>query len=118
MVYVHCVSSLQEYILKELDGLIWIGNFVPDGSLIRIDLMIVTSRLALITEEVNLIIVFLNILQAEALVPSFREHVKGDLAANREGQFVCAELFLELVDEISADIGCLIEVLKGIAFLS
>lgn len=74
--YLNPRISLKENFLKTLDGVLWVCDLVSNGSWILVDLMIITTLVALVSIEVNSVIVFLNVLKAETLVPSLWEHIK------------------------------------------
>lgn len=68
------------------------GHRVSDCPRIAVDLVVVSSLVSLVTEEVDRLVLdtsrllrlVLEVLQAVGLVPSGREHVEGYLAADRE----------------------------------
>jgi hypothetical protein len=55
---------------------------VTDASLVDVDLIVIATFEALVAEEMDLIVESFDELEAEALIPSLREHIKRDLAAN------------------------------------
>lgn len=65
---------------------------MTDRSRITEDLVVVSTLECLVTKEVNgcvvnsawQVLLVLNVLQTESLVPSFWKDIEGDLATNRE----------------------------------
>jgi hypothetical protein len=55
---------------------------VTDASLVDVDLIVVATFEALVAEEMDLIVESFDELEAKALIPSLREHIERDLAAN------------------------------------
>jgi hypothetical protein len=108
---------LQENLLKTLDSVLWGDNLVTNSSWVLEDLMIVTTLVALVTIEMNNVIVFLNILQAETFVPSFWEDIKRNLSSNRELQVQTIHLLLESEHECLSDSSSLIVVFESVPLL-
>ena len=67
---------MEEKLVENGDGIIGGSDFMTDGARVCVDLMIVSTWLALITKEVELIEVLLNKLEAVALVPTLGEDVE------------------------------------------
>ena len=111
-------TSLEEKLLKNTDGIIRVSNFMSNCSRISEDLVIVATRLALITEKVDFIIVFLNELQAVAFVPALGENIEGDLASNREGKKLITELLLQFLNECLTNSSTLVELFEFITLFS
>ena len=63
----------------------------------------------------DFIVVLLDELEAEGLVPALREHIEGDLTSNRELQVQFGELFFQLSDKCFTHIGRLIILLELVA---
>lgn len=61
-----------------------VGDFVPDSTRVLVDLMIIATLVALVSEEVDNIILVLNVLEAERFVPPLWENVERYLAADGE----------------------------------
>lgn len=76
-------SSLKEELSDLLDGVGRIDNGVALGASVLVDLVVVSTRRGLISEEVDLRELG-DVLQAVGLVPSDGENVNADLASNRE----------------------------------
>lgn len=69
---------------------------MPHRPLIHKDLIIIPTLIRLVPKKVNMLEALLcDVLQGIRLVPSLREDVKGDLAADRVGQAVVWELGAE-----------------------
>ena len=66
----------KEELGEDADGVIRVSNLVSDGSWIRKDLVVIAAGLALVAEEVDLVKVLLNELEAVGLVPAFGEHIE------------------------------------------
>jgi len=81
-------ASLEEEFCENADSIIRSSHFMANCARVCIDFMVVAAWLALITEEMKFIKVFLNELQTIALIPALRENIKGDLATNRKGQVI------------------------------
>ena len=68
--------SLEAESFNELsDRLLGVGHSVADSSLIFVDLMVIATLECLISPEVNLIIIVLDELETEGLVPPLREDI-------------------------------------------
>ena len=63
----------------------------------------------------DFIVVLLDELEAEGLVPALREHIERDLTSNRELQVQVGELFFQLSDKCFTHIGRLIILLELVA---
>lgn len=59
-----------------------VSNFVTDGSWVFVNFMIVSSFVALVSEKVDFIVLFLNELKAERFVPPFWEHIERYLTSD------------------------------------
>lgn len=59
----------------------------------------------------------LEVLERKRLVPTGREDVEGDLAADAVREAVVRELLLERLDKCRADLGLLVKLLKFLALL-
>lgn len=69
---------------------------MSDSSAVLVDLVIVSSLVRLVSEEVNLLEAFVfDVTESVGLVPAAREHVEGDLPTNAVGQVVGCELLLQ-----------------------
>lgn len=108
---------------------------MTDRALVRINLVVVATLVALVAKEMDLFEAFLlDVLQGIGLVPpcttsvqqragkstqrhTGRENVEGDLTADREGQAVVGKFLLELVDERRADMVLLVERLESVTLL-
>ena len=84
-------------------------------ALVKPDLVVVATIIALISPEVDLIVVVLNELEAEGLVPALREDIERDLASNGESKVEVGKLRLKCSDHGLADEGSLIVILKLIS---
>ena len=91
---------------------------MANSSRVLVDFVIVATLVALVTIEVDLVVLLLNILEAEGLVPALGEDIERDLATNGELQVEVGELRTESSDESISDLGGLIEVLESITLLS
>ena len=80
--------------------------------------MIVTSLVTLITVEMNLIVLCLDVLEAERFVPALREHIERDLPTYAKLQIQVLQLLLESSHECLTNLVLVIILLKGISFLS
>lgn len=80
--------------------------------------MIVATWLTLVTEEMDLIVILLNKLQAVALVPALGEDIEGNLSANRESEKLIAEFLLQLFNEGLAHTSIFVIPFKFITFFS
>lgn len=87
-------------------------------SSISIDLMIISTWLALVSKEVNLIEILLNELQAVRLIPPLREDIKRNLTTNGKGQVLVSELLLESINEISSNVVFFVVSLEFVSFFS
>lgn len=77
------VLSQLEQFLQLLDGIVGVGNRVPNRSRISVDLVIISAGEALVAKEVNIFIfnsgdllLCLNVAETVGLVPSSGEDVK------------------------------------------
>jgi hypothetical protein len=59
---------------------------VANGSWILPNFKIIATFITFITPKVNLVIIILNKLEAEGLVPTLRENIERDLTADAEAQ--------------------------------
>ena len=72
---------------------------MTNGSLVVVDLVVITSLVRLVTEKVDLGESFVfNMLQAVGLVPSGWENIKRNLTSNGISQSQVREFFLQRVD--------------------
>ena len=74
--------SLEEHFLETLYGVGGIGNFMADGSAVLVDLVVVSTFVAFITVEMNLVILLLNVLEAKRFVPALGENIKRNLTSD------------------------------------
>ena len=79
--------------------------------------MVVSSFHSLVSPEVDHIILVLDELEAERLVPSNREYIEGDLSANRKPQVQFSELTFELLNKCCAHSMLLIVLIESLALL-
>ena len=91
---------------------------MTNSSLVLVDLMIVAAWVALVTEEMNLIVILLNILEAERLIPSLWEYIKRYLTSNGKLQIQTLELLLESRNEGGPNVSGLIVILEGVSLIS
>ena len=82
--------------------------------LIDVNLVIVATLGRLITPEVNLVVLILDELEAEGLVPAHREDIKRDLATDGEPQIKVGELGSESLYHSLAHARLPIELLEGV----
>jgi hypothetical protein len=120
----HLLKALQQ-LLQLCIGIFWILDLVSDGPVIAVDLPIITARVCLVTEEVNLVVhdatpvlLLRKVVQAERLVPTSGENVKGDLSTNGVCETVVGERFLELLDHGGADVVLDVELLVVVALFN
>lgn len=79
-------------LLDELEGVLRALDRVTNGTLILVDLVVVTTHGGLVAEEVDVFVcdatrllsLGLEVLEAVGLVPASREDVEGDLATDGE----------------------------------
>jgi hypothetical protein len=65
------LSLAEEKLVQELDGVLRAGNGVADGARVAEDLVIVTTLVRLVTEEVDLVkALVLNVAERVGLVPT------------------------------------------------
>lgn len=82
-------DSKAKNLLQLLHGVLWTINRVADSAGVRKDLIIVAAGEALVTEEVDCLVLDtrdvllgLDVLQAVSLVPTSGEYIEGNLAAD------------------------------------
>ena len=71
-----------------------VSNRMANHPRVIVYFKIIASRLALVPKEVDFIVLVLNELEAEALVPAFREDIKGYLASYGVLKFEVSEFIL------------------------
>ena len=83
-----------KHLLQLLHRILRPINRVPDRALIHVDLIVIAALKRLVTKEVDGrifdagdVLLRLDVLQAERLVPARGEHVEGDLAADGEAKY-------------------------------
>ena len=76
------LRSRQEELVENFDSILWVGDLVSDGARVFVNLMVVSSLIALVSEEVDFIVLLLNVLEAERFVPPLWEDVKRYLASD------------------------------------
>jgi hypothetical protein len=86
-------------------------NLVSNRPLVAVDLPVVTARIRLVSEEVDLVIhdatsslLFRNVLEAVCLVPASGEHIERDLSADGVCEAEVGECLLELCDHSGPDV--------------
>ena len=79
---------------------------------------VVSTLVALVTPEVDLVVILLHKLKTEGLVPALWEYVERDLAANAVPQTHICELLLEDRDKVAPYVVLLIVGLEVIALFA
>jgi hypothetical protein len=91
---------------------------MSDGPAVLVDLVIVSSLVSLVSEEVDLFeALVLDMAESIGLVPALWENVEGDLAANAVGQVVRGKLLLQEVDKVAANVVLLVVCLELVPLL-
>jgi len=92
---------------------------VSDRSRILIDLIIISTFVSLVAEEMDLLEAFLlDVSQGVRLVPAIGEDVETDLSADGVCQAQVCELLLQVLDEGRADVAGLVKGLEVITLLN
>ena len=90
---------------------------MSNSSWILVNLVVIASLVAFVSIEVDLLILALDVLKAEGLVPSLWEHVETDLATNTKLQVQFLELLLQFAHKGLSDLGSFVVLLKGITLV-
>jgi hypothetical protein len=114
-----------EELLEDAHGIFGTGNRMADSSGIGVDLVVVATLESLVTKEVNVLVgdaigllgLVLEVPEAVGLVPASGEYIEGNLTTNGEGETEMTESLLEDSDELLADLGILVVLLKVVSFL-
>ena len=91
---------------------------MPNGSRIDEDFIIVPTFVALVSKEMNLVVIFLNEFQTERFVPAFRENVERYLATDAIPKSVVSELFLQNFDQCFSNVMLVIVLFEGISLVT
>ena len=90
---------------------------MSDASLVDVDLEVIASFKTLVAEEMDFVILALDELQTETLVPPLWEHIKRNLSADRILESELRELGFEGFDKRLANPSTFVELLKFVALL-
>jgi hypothetical protein len=119
----HLLKALQQLLQLRI-RILRVLNLVSNRPLITINLPVVSTRVRLITKEVDLIIhyaapslLLCKMVEAVCLVPTSGEHVEGDLSTDGVCEAEVGEGLLELGDHGGADVVLDVVGLVVIAFL-
>jgi len=101
-----------------VNRVVWVPHSMPNCSWVAVYLMIVSPLVCVVTEEVDLFeSLALDVTKGVSLVPTVREDVEGDLAANRKSQAIVSKLFLQDLNESRANAVDFVISLEIVAFL-
>ena len=91
---------------------------MPNGSRIDEDFIIVPTFVALVSKEMNLVVIFLNEFQTERFVPAFRKNVERYLTTDAIPKSVVCELLLQNFDQCLSNVMLVIILFEGISLVT
>ena len=91
---------------------------MPYSSRVSKYLMVISTWLAFVPEEMNLFVFLLYELQAETFVPTFGEYIKANLPTNWKGQQIVCKLLSESFYECLSDSCPFVKLFKLFSLLS